>query len=125
MLSWFNTKEKRERWGFVGAAVAAVAVAGWTAYAHFYPRPVAPELSPPAQTEPKPDLSVEVKFSICMGQRRERCPSDAIHLPCGSNPEEQAARRCEKLRHAMTRVRSEAGGACGYNVYDVVCRAAQ
>jgi hypothetical protein len=68
---------------------------------------------------PDPPPAVVVTYKFCVGEYRQRCPSDAIYQYCGFSAENWAAARCAS--HTTTNLGTFDGNKCGYSIDQVLC----
>jgi len=101
---WMNTKEKRERFVFLGSPIAAVCIAVFAIFKLWY------------QPEHREAKST---FHICRSEFKMDCPADALFVGCKS-PMEVQTEECAKLE-IRTVLSGKEGNKCGTFVAEAFC----
>ncbi|QKD03519.1 hypothetical protein [Mesorhizobium loti] len=60
-----------------------------------------------------------IHYKICIGEIAEKCPSETIHLACGTDEQAWAKSKCQSF--GTNKISDVGGNKCGYAVIDVTC----
>jgi hypothetical protein len=105
LWDWLKDPNNQGALKIIGAAIAAVAVAGFTLFQLYLGR------------QPAQPLAV----SVCRGDTSQRCPSFDVFVGCGNFDDgiKDLKEKCKSITSVETFGTS--GGACGYSVIRFTC----
>ena len=111
-LSWLRDENNRGIVSLISGGIAICVAALWSVYLYIYP---------PSKSA---EVTLERTILVCTGDKKVRCPSNAIFAGCEPGAINQvAADTCGDLKDALIKRLFELpGGRCGYAITEVKCR---
>lgn len=68
---------------------------------------------------PSENTTITASYVVCIGEKAEMCPPNAVHLPCYSSVADWANKECKSF--GETKLSSRSGNRCGYYTAQVTC----
>jgi hypothetical protein len=98
---WLKDDANQGALRIIGASFAAIVIAGWAAYLHFYPAPI----------QKQQPVASETVFHVCRGEVESECKPHVYFIGC-EDIDKWAAIHCAPDWRAVT-IDDWAGGRCG------------
>lgn len=138
--AWLTSDKNRKILAFIGAGIAALAIAAWTVVTCEAKKPetasptvtVDPTISPtinnnPVITvtiQPPPAGQIEVTYHVCQGGSEGVCTPGSVYLSCGVSLADWAKKECGKYLTLNAKV-YPGGSECGLLEVDIRCVASE
>ena len=136
LWEWLRDESNQGALKIIGAAVAAVVVAGWAFFTWLDSRPKTPVATPtttpvvtptvvatpvstPTQAPPPPKPEITSEFVVCEGEYERNCPPHQAYVYCYVDPKTEAAKSCK--RYSVKTSQSKGGNKCGYTWTTFIC----